>query len=65
MPAFYSWVIVYNANLDRSPKQRQPLGTLRGELKKWESELTKAPTKATTVIDSDAHQVGPFLLSRR
>ncbi|EIN08006.1 hypothetical protein PUNSTDRAFT_69405 [Punctularia strigosozonata HHB-11173 SS5] len=51
------WVITYNANLDRAPKRRQTLATLRADLKKWESEHKGTTSKPVSAVsDSEAHQ---------
>ncbi|KAF8061598.1 hypothetical protein FPV67DRAFT_1422352 [Lyophyllum atratum] len=47
------WVMIYNANLDRS-KNRRSKPELRKELKKWEDEKSKK--KKTTVDDTVAHE---------
>ncbi|GLB35428.1 hypothetical protein LshimejAT787_0209930 [Lyophyllum shimeji] len=48
------WVMIYNANLDRSSKHRKTKQELRKELKKWEDE--KVRKKKTTVEDTAAHE---------
>ncbi|KAF5386563.1 hypothetical protein D9615_001906 [Tricholomella constricta] len=48
------WVMIYNANLDRSSRNRKTKQELRKELKKWEDE--KAKKRRTTVEDNAAHE---------
>ncbi|KAF6758258.1 hypothetical protein DFP72DRAFT_888528 [Ephemerocybe angulata] len=46
------WVMLYNANLDRSIHNRKPPSALRQELKKWEDTvLAKRPKKAAVAVE--------------
>ncbi|KDQ59637.1 hypothetical protein JAAARDRAFT_153620 [Jaapia argillacea MUCL 33604] len=45
------WVMLWNANLDKSPNLRKSANDLRSELKKWEAEKTG---KKKTVVDDVA-----------
>ncbi|TEB18179.1 hypothetical protein FA13DRAFT_1822212 [Coprinellus micaceus] len=47
------WVMLYNANLDRSESNRKTQTTLRQELKKWEETMSKR--KKTVVDDPKEH----------
>lgn len=49
------WVMLYNANLDRSESNRKTQTTLRQELKKWEETMSKR--KKTVVDDPKEHAV--------
>ncbi|KAM5542625.1 hypothetical protein V8D89_003586 [Ganoderma adspersum] len=48
------WLVLYNANVDRDPKQRQTLDQLRQELKR--TEEAEGKTKKETVDDVVAYQ---------
>jgi hypothetical protein len=52
--------MIYNANLDRSSKNRKSKQELIRELKKWEEDKSKK--KRATVEDTAAHEVCPFVL---
>ncbi|KAG9225930.1 hypothetical protein CCMSSC00406_0006448 [Pleurotus cornucopiae] len=47
------WVMMYNANLDKSEKNRKPLKELRKELKTWEDG---SKSKKVVVEDTVAHE---------
>ena len=49
------WLVLYNANVDRDPKQRQTVEQLRQELKR--TEEAEGKTKRETVDDVVAYQV--------
>jgi E3 ubiquitin-protein ligase RAD18 len=51
------WVMIYNANLDKSESQRKTIQELRSDLKKWEEDRK---TKKNIVGDVDAYQVCPL-----
>lgn len=55
MGQYFSWVITYNANLNKSSKYRKSKEELKRELKKWEEEKSKK--KKTTVEDAVSHEV--------
>lgn len=54
------WVMMNNANLDKSEGNRKSLAELRSELKKWEEERME-PKRV--VEDTAAHEVSSFVLS--
>jgi E3 ubiquitin-protein ligase RAD18 len=43
------WVLIYNANLDRSPTQRQSLSELKRALRTWEVENTQAKSEIADI----------------
>ncbi|EGO21792.1 hypothetical protein SERLADRAFT_441024 [Serpula lacrymans var. lacrymans S7.9] len=47
------WVMIYNANLDKSEKSRKTLSELRVELKKWEDNMKG---RKAVVDDTEAYQ---------
>ena len=49
------WVVLYNANLDRSPNNRKTTVELKKDLKKWEEERPKR--KKPVVSDVLGYQV--------
>jgi hypothetical protein len=49
------WVMLFNANLDRSPSTRKSKTELREELNKWEDGKTKK--KKTAVDDGISYEV--------
>ena len=49
------WVMLYNANLDRSEPNRKSQTALRQELKKWEETMSKR--KKTVIDDPKEHAV--------
>ncbi|KAG5647196.1 hypothetical protein DXG03_001155 [Asterophora parasitica] len=49
------WVMIFNANLDKSAKHRKGKVELKKELRKWEDE--KAKKRKATVEDTIAHEV--------
>ena len=51
----YRWVVLYNANLDRSPNNRKTTVELKKDLKKWEEERPKR--KKPVVSDVLGYQV--------
>ena len=51
----YRWVVLYNANLDRSPNNRKTTVELKKDLKKWEEERPKK--KKPVVSDVLGYQV--------
>jgi E3 ubiquitin-protein ligase RAD18 len=51
----YRWVVLYNANLDRSPNNRKTTVELKKDLKKWEEERPKK--KKLVVSDVLGYQV--------
>jgi len=53
--SFHRWVIMYNANRDKSSKLRKSIETLRQELKQWESRQ-KGKTKLE-ISDTTTYQV--------
>lgn len=52
------WVMLYNSNLDRSLANRKTRTALRGELQKWEEEMSKR--KKIVVHDILDYQVTLF-----
>ena len=51
----YRWVVLYNANLDRSPNNRKTIVELKKDLKRWEEERPKK--KKLIVNDVLGYQV--------
>jgi hypothetical protein len=51
----YRWVVLYNANLDRSPNNRKTIVELKKDLKRWEEERPKK--KKPVVSDVLGYQV--------
>ncbi|KAF8810105.1 hypothetical protein BYT27DRAFT_7092960 [Phlegmacium glaucopus] len=49
------WVVLYNANLDRSPNNRKTTSELKKDLKKWEEERPKK--KKAVVSDVLGYQI--------
>ncbi|PPR05993.1 hypothetical protein CVT26_005715 [Gymnopilus dilepis] len=49
------WVMLFNANLDRSPSNRKTKAELRKELKKWEEERSRK--KKAVITDVKGYQV--------
>jgi hypothetical protein len=54
----YRWVVLYNANLDRSPNNRKTTVELKKDLKRWEEERPKK--KKLVVSDVLGYQVHFF-----
>ncbi|OBZ75140.1 Postreplication repair E3 ubiquitin-protein ligase rad18 [Grifola frondosa] len=51
----FRWVIMFNANLDRSSGNRKTIGQLKRELRKWEEDQKSQPVKEE-VTDVAAYQ---------
>ncbi|KDR81862.1 hypothetical protein GALMADRAFT_135257 [Galerina marginata CBS 339.88] len=49
------WVMLFNANLDKSASNRKSKAELRRDLKKWEEEMTKK--KKIVITDVKAYQI--------
>lgn len=54
------WVVLYNANLDRSPNNRKTSVELKKDLKRWEEERPKK--KKAVVSDVVGYQVHILIL---
>ena len=51
----YRWVVLYNANLDRSTNNRKTIAELKKDLKRWEEERPRK--KKPVVSDVLGYQV--------
>ncbi|TFK34814.1 hypothetical protein BDQ12DRAFT_612703 [Crucibulum laeve] len=54
------WVMVYNANLDRSIPNRKTKGELRRELKRWEEDLKKKKNSVSDIVVYEKKQKPEF-----